>query len=98
MTAAQEPCVHSGVCRFSKNEDGDCFGSDYATPCHLYKTYNEKVLEDLDKWLMDKRTEFDNKGDATNDLVTKSGWYARSYQCQELQMKIAELRQQGERK
>jgi len=31
-----EPCIHSGLCRFSKNEDGDCFGNDYELPCRFY--------------------------------------------------------------
>jgi hypothetical protein len=43
---------------------------------------------------MTKREEFDKRGDGVENFLTKSGWYARSYQCQETQIKIRELRQQ----
>lgn len=35
-TSERFACIHSGLCRFSKNEDGDCYGDDFDIPCPYF--------------------------------------------------------------
>lgn len=58
---SQYRCVHSGLCRFSKNEDGDCFGEDYQIPCSYYRGDFQSdtiILNELIEWLK-KHKSFD---------------------------------------
>jgi hypothetical protein len=49
--AQLSPCVHSGLCRYSRNDDGDCFGNEYKIPCSFYKPISQRQnLEQETTW------------------------------------------------
>lgn len=73
------PCIHSGLCRFSKEDDGDCFGNDYELPCLYYlsrpelrENLNKEVLAELEG--INKMTE-----DISTHLINKDYLRGRSF-------------------
>jgi hypothetical protein len=56
----RDRCIHSGVCRFSPDDDDDCFGNEYALPCEDYRSLSvlmgnarqderNKVLDEVER-------------------------------------------------